>query len=162
MAALDGTPLGNGQAAPPELAAAPDMTLAVAEALLDRVKVLAAAEAVALAAVVVDRGGNPVAAMRMDGAQLGAHSLAADKAYTAAAFGHPTSAWATSSAPGGADWGLAHVLGGRAVVFPGGVPVYHSGALVGGLGVSGAASLVDERCALGALRAAGLASRAEG
>ena len=34
-------------------------------------------------AAVVDEGGNAVATMRMDGAQLGAYQLALDKAWTA-------------------------------------------------------------------------------
>ena len=137
------------------LVVAPDMSMAVATALLAGVAARADGEGVRLAAAVVDRGGNLVASVRMDGAQLGAMSLALDKAVTAVSFGHPTRAWATSSAPGGSDWGLAHTLGGRAVVFPGGVPVFADGSLVGGLGVSGAASDVDEQCALDAVQAVG-------
>jgi glc operon protein GlcG len=140
------------------LVVAPDMSLAIATTLLDAVAARADDEGICLAAVVVDRGGNPVASARMDGAQLGAMSLALDKAVTAVSFGHPTRAWSVSSAPGGSDWGLAHTLGGRAVVFPGGVPVFADGALVGGLGVSGAASDVDEKCALDAVQAAGVAA----
>lgn len=138
------------------LVVAPDMSLAVATSLLDAVAVRADGEGIRLAAAVVDRGGNLVASVRMDGAQLGAMSLALDKAVTAVSFGHPTRAWADSSAPGGSDWGLAHTLGGRAVVFPGGVPVFADGSLMGGLGVSGAASDVDEKCALYAVQAAGV------
>ena len=108
---------------------------------------------VRLAAAVVDRGGNVVASMRMDRAQLGAGSLALDKAVTAVSFGLPTAAWTTSSAPGGSDWGLAHTLGGRAIVFPGGVPVFARTHLVGALGVSGTSSEVDEACAVHAVQA---------
>ncbi|MEO5834537.1 MAG: heme-binding protein, partial [Nakamurella sp.] len=100
---------------------------------------------------------NLVAAGRMDGAQLGALSLATDKAFTAVSFGHPTSAWVDSSGPGGSDWGLAGTLGGRAIVFPGGVPLYADGHLVGGVGVSGTASLIDAECASAAAVACGLA-----
>lgn len=142
------------------LVVAPDMSLAVATSLLEGVTAHAGDEGIRLAAAVVDRGGNLVASVRMDNAQLGAMSLACDKAVTAVSFGHPTRAWSTSSAPGGSDWGLAHTLGGRAVVFPGGVPVFADGVLVGGLGVSGAASDVDEKCALDAVESAGLAATA--
>lgn len=133
-----------------------DMSLAIAEGLLAGVKRDAEAKGVLLAAAVVDRGGNLVASMRMDHAQLGAGSLALDKAVTAISFGYPTSAWCESSAPGGSDWGLAHTLSGRAIVFPGGVPVFASSELVGALGVSGAASEVDEACARNAVAAIGL------
>lgn len=142
------------------LVIAPDMSLAAATALLDGVTAHAGAEGIRLAAAVVDRGGNLVASVRMDNAQLGAMSLACDKAVTAVSFGHPTRAWSASSAPGGSDWGLAHTLGGRAVVFPGGIPVFADGVLVGGLGVSGAASDVDENCAMAAVQAVGLATTA--
>lgn len=138
------------------LVAAPDMSLQVADGLLAGVKREADARGVLLAAAVVDRGGNTVASMRMDHAQLGAASLALDKAITAVSFGYPTAAWRDSSAPGGSDWGLAHTLGGRAIVFPGGTPVFASAQIVGALGVSGAASEVDEACAQNAVGAVGL------
>lgn len=134
-----------------------DMSLAIAERLLAGVKEQASARGLRLAAAVVDRGGHVVASMRMDHAQLGASSLAHDKAVTAVSFGMPTAAWTTSSAPGGSDWGLAHTLGGHAVVFPGGVPVYAEADLVGGLGVSGAASEVDAACAALAVQDEGFA-----
>jgi uncharacterized protein GlcG (DUF336 family) len=132
------------------------MSEGLAAALLVQVREVCRRRGVALAAVVVDRGGNPVASTRRDGAQLGAMSLAADKAYTAVAFGAPTSRWAAVTAPGASDWGLAGTLGGRAVVFAGGVPLFLDGELVGGLGLSGAASTVDEECAEEAAAQAGL------
>lgn len=138
------------------LVVAPDMSLTVAEGLLAGVKREAESRGVLVAAAVVDRGGNLVASMRMDRAQLGAGSLALDKAVTAVSFGHPTAAWRDSSAPGGSDWGLAHTLGGRAIVFPGGMPVFSTGEIVGALGVSGAAADVDEVCAQEAVSALGL------
>lgn len=140
------------------LVTAPDMSLELAEMLLAAVKHSARRTGLRLAAAVVDRGGNPVAAIRMDGAQLGAVSLATDKAFTAVSFGHPTAKWASSSSPGGSDWGLSSALAGRAVVFPGGLPVYTGGSLIGGLGVSGAASEVDEGCGAEALAATGTSS----
>ncbi|WP_353987376.1 GlcG/HbpS family heme-binding protein [Ruicaihuangia caeni] len=138
----------------------PDMSLDLALVLLAGVREQCSTRGIALAAAVVDRGGNLVSSARMDGAQLGALSIATDKAFTAAAFGHPTSAWTASSAPGGGDWGLAHALGGRAIVFPGGVPIFDGGELIGALGVSGAASTVDEECALAAAAAAGVEAAA--
>ncbi len=140
----------------PDLVQTPDMSLEVAEKLLADVKTNASARGLRLAAAVVDRGGNVVACMRMDHAQLGAGSLALDKAVTAVSFGRPTAAWTESSAPGGSDWGLAHTLEGRAIVFPGGVPVFTGTYLVGGLGVSGAKSEDDAACAALAVQDQGL------
>ena len=136
----------------------PDMSLELADLLLDAVQRSAREQRVRLAAAVVDRGGNLVAAIRMDHAQLGAMSVALDKAHTAVSFGHPTRAWAQVSTPGGTDWGLAGTLGGRAIVFPGGLPIFADATLIGAVGVSGAASDVDELCAATAVTAAGLAS----
>lgn len=132
-----------------------DVSLEAAQRLIAAVHAECGRRGVRLAAAVVDAGGNLVACGRMDGAQLGALAIATDKAYTAVAFGFPTGAWVESSAPGGSDWGLGHTLGGRAVVFPGGIPLYSDGELVGGLGASGAASAVDEACALAAAAACG-------
>lgn len=144
----------------PGLLVAADMSLAVAQALLAGAQREAESRGLKLAAAVVDRGGNPVATLRMDHSQLGAASLALDKAVTAVSFGHPTRAWLTSSAPGGSDWGLAGTLGGRAIVFPGGLPVFARDELIGGLGVSGGPSDADEACAAAAIGAVGLATKA--
>lgn len=135
---------------------AADVAFATAVRLVDVVRAEAERRGLALSVAVVDRGGHPVATGRMDGAQLGSASLALDKAYTAVAFRHPTSAWTRGSAPGGDDWGLAGSLGGRAVVIPGGIPLHDGSGLVGGLGVSGTAAPVDEACALAAAAACGL------
>lgn len=132
------------------------VSLDMALDLLAGVRAAAIEQNVALAAAVVDIGGNVVASSRMDGAQLVAMPLAIDKAWTAVACGAPTERWAESSAPGGSDWGLSTSLGGRLVVFPGGLPIHSGGTLIGGIGVSGAAANVDRGCAEAALRAAGL------
>jgi hypothetical protein len=80
-------------------------------AMLAGVREEAEARGVAMGAAVVDLGGQVVAALRMDGAQLPALNLAIDKAYTAVSFGHPTEFWAASTRPDGSDWGLASTLG---------------------------------------------------
>jgi uncharacterized protein GlcG (DUF336 family) len=110
---------------------------------------------VSVCAAVVDGGGNPVATMRMDGAQLGAYELALDKAWTAVAFAAPTEEWAEPTAPGRKAWGFSTVLAGRVVVFAGGVPLMEDGRATGAVGVSGASPDVDGACAragLGALQ----------
>jgi hypothetical protein len=76
--------------------------------LLDEVRAEAARQGLLVAAAVADRGGNPVASARMDGAALGAMTLAVDKAYTAVLWEVPTGEFMSSTQPGGADWGLQH------------------------------------------------------
>jgi uncharacterized protein GlcG (DUF336 family) len=133
-----------------------DVTLALAQELLAGVVTEAGERGVSMGAAVVDRGGNVVASVRMDGAQIIALPLAVDKAFTAVACGRPSEAWAGSTQPGGGDWGFNTTLGGRIVVFAGGMPVVVGGEVVGGLGVSGAAASVDKACAQAGLTSAGL------
>jgi uncharacterized protein GlcG (DUF336 family) len=134
-----------------------DLTLDLALRLIDGACREAARRDVAMGLAVVDTGGSVVATARMDGAQLVAVELATDKAYTAVAFGQPTEAWSASTQPGGADWGLSTTLGGRLVVFAGGLPVHVDGRVVGAIGVSGSAADVDRACAQAGLAAVGLA-----
>ncbi len=135
-----------------------DISLELAQMLLAGVRAEAHVQGTAMGAAVVDRGGNVVAVVRMDGAQIIAVPLAIDKAYTAVACGLPTEQWASSTQPGGGDWGFNTTLGGRIVVFAGGVPVVVGGEVVGGLGVRGAAASVDTAGAPAGRRAAGLTS----
>lgn len=108
---------------------------------------IAEAEAIGVAVVVwvVDPGGGDVAMTRMDGSPLLSRQVAADKAWTAIAFGKPSRWWAEAMA---ADPGLS-VLGGgnRLMPVPGGVPLHVDGQLVGAVGVSGATAEQDDRIA---------------
>lgn len=141
----------------PQILVHPDMSLALAEQLLQGVRDAAAGEGMSVAAAVVDRGGQVVAVARMDGTPGCGVPLAIDKAFSAAAMAAPTDAWAQSTTPGGADWGMSTALGGRMVVYPGGLPLFHDGQLVGGLGVSGAEGHQDKSYAAASVRAAYLA-----
>ena len=134
-----------------------DLTLDLALRLIDGACQEAVRREVAMGLAVVDTAGGVVASARMDGAQLVAVDLATDKAYTAVAFGQPTEAWSDSTQPGGADWGLSTTLGGRLVVFAGGLPVRVDGEVVGAIGVSGSAAQVDRACAEAGIAAVGLA-----
>jgi uncharacterized protein GlcG (DUF336 family) len=125
--------------------------------LLEEVRAEAARQGLVVAVAVADRGGNMVASARMDGAALGAMTLAVDKAYTAVLWEVPTGEFMTSTQPGGADWGFNTTTGGRVVVYAGGLPIVAGGELLGGLGVSGGTGEQDEACARAALAALGLA-----
>lgn len=133
-----------------------DVGVDLALRILGHVRETAAGMGLALSGVVADRGGHVVASCRMDGAPLGALPIATDKAYTAALWGMRTGDMAEASLPGGGDWGFANTVGGRMIVFAGGVPIEADGEVVGALGVSGGLAEEDERCALAALESAGL------
>ena len=104
---------------------------------------------------IVDDSGVLKAFSRMDGAALLSIQVAQDKAYTAAGFGMSTDMWhefvkddapLAMGAPTGID---------RLVVFGGGYPIKIGDAVVGAIGVSGAAGMPfghqDELCAAAGL-----------
>jgi uncharacterized protein GlcG (DUF336 family) len=133
-----------------------EIGLDLALSLLAAVRAAAVETGIAVAAVVADRAGNVVASVRMEGAALGAMTLALDKAYTAALWQTPTGEFMATTQPGGDDWAFNTTTGGRMVVYAGGLPAFVDGGLVGALGVSGGTGEQDERCARAALVAAGL------
>lgn len=102
---------------------------------------------------VVDQGGNLVAQHRMDGALLASISIALDKAYSAVALKMSTEQAAALAQPGQSLYGLNTTVGGRMVVFGGGLPIVEGGAVIGGLGVSGGAVEDDIRVANAGLAA---------
>ncbi|WP_374492953.1 heme-binding protein [Zoogloea sp.] len=103
---------------------------------------------------VADSGGNLAGFLRMPGAFLQSIDIAIDKAYTAAGFGFSTKDWMKLI---GHDEGmkLGFSARPRLVVFGGGLPIRAGGALIGGIGVSGASEAQDEECARAALDAIG-------
>lgn len=135
---------------------ASDIGVDLALTVLSNMRAEAGKMGLALSGCVTDRGGHVVASLRMDGAPLGALPIAADKAYTSALWGMRTSEASEASLPGNGDWGFATTLGGRMIVFAGGVPIFSDGKQVGAFGISGGTSDEDERCALASLAAAGL------
>jgi uncharacterized protein GlcG (DUF336 family) len=128
------------------------ISLELALALLSRVCDEAAARNLSLAVAVVDDGGHLVASQRMDGAALGAMTLAAGKAYTSVLWAAPTGDFMESTQPGGDDWGW-NSTDPRIVVYEGGLPLLVDGELVGGVGASGAAAADDAECVTAAMRA---------
>lgn len=105
---------------------------------------------------VTDASGVLAGFLRMPGAFLHSVEIAIDKAYTAASFGLPTSAWKDILAN---DEMLRIGLSQRPrlVVFGGGLPITLAGQRIGGIGVSGGSAEQDEACAHAGLQAAGLA-----
>jgi uncharacterized protein GlcG (DUF336 family) len=104
--------------------------------------------------VVVDRGGRVVGQRSMADAWVGSIAIARSKAYTALAFSSNENALTTRTLgpltqPGGPLWniGNSNRSEGGLIEFPGGIPLYHNGELVGGIGVSGDGVEQDENVA---------------
>ena len=113
----------------------------------------------------VDRGGKVVRFSSDADAWEGSRDVAKAKAFTAMAFSSDQNALTTrtifcATQPGGPLWELGN--GNQAgtpkgpgsinqlgiIQFPGGVPIYKGGKLVGGFGVSGDSIRLDEQTAL--------------
>lgn len=107
---------------------------------------------------VVDRGGNTLAFLRMNGSFLHSADIATDKAYTAAGFGFPTGQW-VSVMGDNEGMRLGFPQRHRLVVFGGGLPVLIDGNCVGGIGVSGGSEEQDEACAEAGLQAISMLGR---
>ncbi|MBC8752181.1 heme-binding protein [Paraburkholderia sp. WC7.3b] len=104
------------------------------------------------AAGIYPRIGHLRAFERSDSVPFLTVDVAIDKAWTAASFGMATHQWNQYMAePTVAP--LAHHA--RLTPVGGGVPIFHEGRLVGGIGVSGGTSVQDHEAAEEALRHAG-------
>lgn len=106
--------------------------------------------------IVVDRSGKVLGRRSMDDAWGGSVAIAKSKAYSAVAFSSDENALTTRSLgaltqPGGPLWniGNSNATGGNPglIEFPGGVPLYKGGVLVGAIGVSGDGVEQDENVA---------------
>lgn len=86
---------------------------------------------------VVDAHGIGMLTWRMPDALLVSSELAPKKAWTAVAMKSATHELAGVVQPGGPLYGLEAQLAGKVVTFGGGVPLWRSGNIIGGLGISG-------------------------
>jgi uncharacterized protein GlcG (DUF336 family) len=103
--------------------------------------------------VVVDRTGRVIGQRSMEDAWVGSISIARAKAFTAVAFSSNENALTTRSIgalsqPGGPLWQIGNSNTAEGLIeFPGGVPLYKGGILVGAVGVSGDGVEEDENVA---------------
>jgi uncharacterized protein GlcG (DUF336 family) len=107
---------------------------------------------------VMDNTGKLLKAQAMESAWLGSQAIAQAKAYTAMAFSSDNNALSTRSIgklsqPGGPLWHIGNFTQARPkeapgiIEFPGGLPLYKGGRLVGAIGVSGDGVEEDENVA---------------
>jgi uncharacterized protein GlcG (DUF336 family) len=124
------------------------ITLAAAQRALTAGIAEAERIGVAVSVAVVDAGGVLRAFARMDGAEIAGEVLAVDKAYSSVALRAPTAELGELAQPGGELFGLQANGHGRYIMFGGGLPVTDAdGAVIGAVGVSGAAVAQDVACA---------------
>jgi len=126
-----------------------------AQAIVTGCATHATAKKLSHAIVVVDQGGNMVAALRMDGNGSGIFDFSKAKAEAAAAWGFSTAQMLEASR-GTPGFDRAP----KVVIVPGGVPVFSADgkSRIGAVGVSGEAPADDAACAEAGIAAAGLRS----
>lgn len=137
-------------AAPPEVAQRRDITLPLANELLDATLAACRADGRTAVAVVVDRGGNVVALQRDD--SVGPHNTAAAhrKAFTALSTKTPTRLLSERARnnPEAANLNTLPEL----LLLGGGVPLKAGSEVIGAIGVAGAGGAADdEGCAMRAI-----------
>ena len=119
------------------------MTLAAANALIEKVKAKAAEMGVDIVAAVSDKAGRPVAVQCMDGAYIASFDIALNKTYTSASLKMSTAQLAELSQPGQDLYGIQFTNNGKIVIFGGGEVLEYDGQIVGALGVSGGTAAQD-------------------
>jgi uncharacterized protein GlcG (DUF336 family) len=133
-----------GQPALAQLLTHRDLSYAMAKTIAETAIESCAAKGYAVSAVVVDRDGEVIIAMRADNA--GPHTMenARRKAYTARSFRTSTAAYAKRYADGDP---VVHqqVTLPNVIAIPGGLPIKVGDDVIGGAGVSGSPG-VDEPC----------------
>ena len=103
--------------------------------------------------IVVDRFGRISGRRSMPDAWAGSISIAEAKAFTAVAFSSDENALTSRSIgalsqPGGPLWNIGNSNRANGIIeFPGGVPLYRDGKLIGAIGVSGDGVEQDENVA---------------
>jgi uncharacterized protein GlcG (DUF336 family) len=122
-----------------------DLARAIAEGAIAACK----AKGYGTSAVVVDRDGETIIAMRGDGASPHTMENARRKAYTAMTFKQTTSAYAKKWSDGNPVV-RAQVTLPNIIPNPGGVPIKIGDEVIGGIGVSGSPG-VEEDCVNSAL-----------
>ena len=100
---------------------------------------------------VVDSGGHLLTFQRMDGAEIAGPVLARDKAFTAVAHRIATHELTDLVQPGAELAGMNSADGGRYIAFGGGLPLWDTDRVIGGVGVSGGTCEQDVAAATAAL-----------
>ena len=121
----------------------PEMTLALAKKIAEKVEKEAEKIGVKAVIAVSDSGARIILAEAMDGAYIASYDIATNKAYTSASIKMPTKVLKHLSQPGGDLYGIQNTNGGRIVIFGGGEPLKYKGECIGAVGVSGGSEAED-------------------
>jgi uncharacterized protein GlcG (DUF336 family) len=100
---------------------------------------------------VTDESGHLITFDRMDGGKISSIAIAIDKAFTGAVARRGTHVYNQLCVPGQPTFGIHVTNGGHFSVIGGGLPVWVSGEIVAGIGVSSGSAEQDQVCAEAAI-----------
>ncbi len=118
------------------------MKLEDAENIIAAARAKASQMGLPMCIAVMDEHAYLVAFVRTGDTTLDSIQLAIDKAYSSALIRMDTRTLGEQSQPGGPLYGIQNNLGGRMVIFPGGITIWKEDQLFGAVGASG--GLVEE------------------
>lgn len=124
-----------------------EMTLNLANALIEKVKAYAKEIGVNVVIAVSDKAGRPVAVQCMDDAYIASFDIAINKTFTSASLKMSTEQLSHLSQPEQSLYGIQFTNGGKIVIFGGGEPLEADGKIIGALGVSGGTAEQDTKIA---------------
>jgi uncharacterized protein GlcG (DUF336 family) len=125
-----------------------DLTLAIAKTIAETAIASCKSRGWNASAVVVDRAGETIVAMRGDNASPHTMENARRKAYTARSFRQPTAEYAKKYAEKNPVV-MQQVTLPNVIAIPGGVPIKVGDDVIGGVGLSGSPGKDDECVAAG-------------
>jgi uncharacterized protein GlcG (DUF336 family) len=131
--------------------AEPHLSSAAAHAALQRAVQHAESLELAICCAVVDRCGELIAFLKMDGAPPAAPEFARRKAITSAMTRRPTDEVTERLKPDGPMAGYFTLP--NICVFPGGIPIRFNDRVIGAIGVSGGTGEADIACATAGIEA---------
>jgi len=120
-----------------------DLSFEIAKSIAEGAVAACAAKGYGVSAVVVDRDGETLVAMRGDNASPHTMENARRKSYTAMTFKQPTAEYAKKLNDGNPVIRQQVTLP-NVIAIPGGVPIKAGDAIIGGIGVSGSPGVDDE------------------
>jgi uncharacterized protein GlcG (DUF336 family) len=133
------------QPASPSKPPPPSITLAEARAIMEGAIDFARQRNLAMAVVVVDSSGNPIASERMDGVSVANLKFAEGKAFAAAMLRQTTESLSElATTRPDRFFGMLNMYPGKMYFDNGGVPLVANGVLVGAVAVSGLPRKQDE------------------
>lgn len=125
----------------------PKLTLEDGRVIMDAAEQRSREIGVDMDIAIADDGGHLLMFHRMDGARITSIDIAISKAFTAAAARRSTRDYAQAGLPGGPAYGIQVSNQCRFMMIPGGLPIFVSDQIVGGIGCSSGHCDQDESVA---------------